>query len=245
MELLVAAFIAGILTVLAPCILPLLPLVLAGSARSESKPDQATWKSPVVITVSLGISIILFTLLLKATTALLGIPASVWSFVSGTIIILLGISFIWPEIWEKFLAFTSLGSGSQHLLAKSSRFSGFGKDIATGFALGPVFNSCSPTYLLIVASVLPASFFEGFTYLLAYTIGLCGILLIIAFAGQSLTEKLKLLADPHGRFKRVIGLVFLAVGLMIIFGLDKRFQVYVLERGWYAPISNLEQQIRQ
>lgn len=57
-------------------------------------------------------------------------------------------------------------------------------DILTGAALGPVFSSCSPTYALIVAAVVPVSFFEGFLSIVAYAGGLAGMLLLIALLGS-------------------------------------------------------------
>lgn len=240
MELTVAAFAAGILTLLAPCILPLLPVVLGTSLTTDEGEKRDDWKKPVVITVSLGVSIIFFTLLLKVSSSLLSVPATFWAAVSGVIIIILGLTMVVPKAWEQISLRINLGSKTQGLLGKSSKYSGQTRNVATGLALGPVFNSCSPTYLFIVASILPATFAKGFGLLLAYTLGLCGTLLIIAFAGQSVTSKLSVLSNPSGLFKRIIGGLLVSVGLIIVFGLDKDIQSYVLERGWYDPISRLE-----
>lgn len=67
------AFAAGILTVAAPCVLPLLPVVVGGAMVRAGDERRARWR-PFIIAGSLVISVVLFTLLLKATTALLGIP---------------------------------------------------------------------------------------------------------------------------------------------------------------------------
>jgi hypothetical protein len=42
---------------------------------------------------------------------------------------------------------------------------------------------------------------------------------------------------------RGIGMLFLLVGAAVILGLDHDFQAYVLEQGWYDPISNFEQSL--
>lgn len=119
--------------------------------------------------------------------------------------------------------------------------SGIKKDILLGAALGPVFNSCSPTYALIIAVLLPASFTSGIVYLLAYCIGLGAILLLLAIFGQALIAKIKWMSNPHGIFQKLIALTFVVVGLLILFGIDKQIQAEVLERGWYAPIESIEQ----
>lgn len=242
MTLLLVSFLAGVLTVLAPCILPLLPVVVGGSvARGGQKLSRLR---PLVVVGSLALSVILFTLLLKATTALLGVPDLVWRIFSGVIVLLLGINFLWPTLWERLSLAAGLNLGSNRLLNSSNSKKGLYGDALTGFALGPVFNSCSPTYALIVAAVLPVSFALGFTYLLAYAVGLSLALLVITYAGQSLIRRLGWLSNPAGAFHRIIGLVFIVVGLAVIFGLDRSAQAYVLERGWYDPISGLEERLR-
>jgi cytochrome c-type biogenesis protein len=244
MELFIAAFAAGILTVLAPCILPLLPVVLGSSlVASKNEPVNKRWQKPLVITISLGLSVILFTLLLKVSTSLLGVPTELWSILSGVIIVLLGASMAFPAMWEHLSLKFSIGSKTQKLLGASSKFHGYGRDAATGFALGPVFNSCSPTYLFIVAVALPASFINGLGLLISYVVGLCGTLLVIAFLGQSATARLSSISDPRSMFKRGIGLILLIVGVILLFGIDKSIQSYVIDQGWYAPISNLEMKL--
>lgn len=241
MELLILSFIAGVLTIAAPCILPLLPVVVGGSVLGDKKPDP---KKPYIITASLAVSVILFTLLLKATTALLGVSSMVWQSISGLIILLFGAYVLWPTWWSLLANKLKIDQQSNQLFARFYGKSGVSGSILTGFALGPVFNSCSPTYALIVASILPASFGRGLLYLLAYVVGLAGTLLVIALAGQSAVQRLGWLANPKGWFKRILGIILLIVGLSIVFGLDKKFQTFVLERGWYDPIAHLEDSFR-
>lgn len=243
MALLILSFIAGVLTVAAPCILPLLPIIVGGTAVVSGPDQQKQWYRPLVITASLAASVVLFTLLLKATTTLLGVPQAVWSIISGVIVILLGLNLLFPAAWEKLMIATRLPISSNKLLGKTVGQSGLGKDILTGAALGPVFSSCSPTYALIVAAVLPESFGRGLLYLVAYALGLASILLLVAVAGQAAVRKLGWLSNPSGLFRRIMGLLFVVVGVAVLFGLDKQFQAYVLENGWYDPIMRLEQRL--
>lgn len=243
MALLFASFLAGVLTVAAPCILPLLPVVIGGAALQEDK-ARPKWFHAVIITASLAVSVIVFTLLLKATTALLGVPQEVWSVISGVIVIALGLYFLFPNIWDSFSAKAGLNSKTNALMGKSFAQKGVARDILIGASLGPVFSSCSPTYALIVALVLPQSFAQGFVYLLAYALGLAFVLLMLALLGSRLVRALGWLSNPHGLFKKVIGVLFIVVGLTVLFGYDKAIQTYVLEQGWYDPIIQLEQKIK-
>lgn len=237
MALLVASFVAGFLTVLAPCILPLLPVVLAGSLTDGERNKRILW-----IILGLTISVVVFSLLLKATTSLLGVPQIVWQLLSGGILVLFGVVVLFPYLWEKVAAPISARAGVS--LQSASGQQGAKGDFLLGAALGPVFNSCSPTYALIVAAILPASFGQGLTYLVAYAIGLGFALLLIALLGRTITFKLGWAANPEGWFHKLIGVLLVLAGLAVIFGLDKSFQTYVLDRGYYEPIMRFEERIR-
>lgn len=242
MELVVVAYFAGVLTVAAPCILPLLPVVVGGSIAMDGGRRQ--WWRPFVVTGSLAVSVILFTLLLKATTSLLGVPQFVWNGVSGTIVLLLGISLLFPAMWEWLSLKSGFYGQTNKLMQRTSGVRpGLSKDVLIGASLGPVFSSCSPTYALIVAVVLPSSFYQGFGYLVAYALGLATILLLIAVAGQSLVRRMGWLSNPSGWFRKVVGGLFVLVGLAVLTGADRTFQSYVLEQGWYDPIMKLEQRL--
>lgn len=228
MELLIASFLAGLLTILAPCVLTLLPVIIGGSVETQSK------TRPLVIAGSLGVSVIIFTLLLKATTLLIDIPDLFWKIVSGGIIIFLSLTMIFPDTWTK-LAFKLKLYKSEQLLHKSA--SGKGSAVALGASLGPVFTTCSPTYLFIVATVLPQSFATGFVNLIAYTLGMMLLLLMIGYGGQAVVKKLKFAANPNGVFKKIIGVILLLVGILIVSGLDKDLEVLILDSGYLGPIN--------
>lgn len=244
-ELYVVSFVAGILTVLAPCILPLLPVIIGGVSLQDGAKKTVSLKHPLIIIASLVASIIIFTLLLKATTALLGVPTMVWSIISGGIVLLFGINLLFPVLWEKIMLTSGLSLVTNRLMGQSQTQSGYKKDILLGAALGPVFNSCSPTYALIVAVILPTSFLTGLGYLAAYAIGLGLILLLVSVFGSVLVHKLKWMSNPHGAFQKIIGVIFIVVGIGIILGFDKTIQTYVLDNGWYDPIMKLEESFRK
>jgi cytochrome c biogenesis protein CcdA len=83
MTLFIVTFLAGVLTILAPCVLPVLPVILAGSF-SEKK-----WWYPFVIILSLALSIVVFTVLLKASTLFINIPFIFWKYLSGGLLFFL------------------------------------------------------------------------------------------------------------------------------------------------------------
>lgn len=233
------SYLAGLLTVLAPCILPLLPIILGGSFDPR---DRDKYR-PYIITGSLAVSIFIFTLLLKASTTLLGIDSMVWTLVAGGIVIALGLFMLFPDAWAKLLVKTGLEHRSQSMLGKANlNKSRTLSAVFTGAALGPVFSSCSPTYAWVIATVLPANTAEGIFYLVIYVLGLATALLAIALLGRKLLSKITWASDPRGWFQRSIAILFIIVGIFLITGWDKDVQAWLVERD-YLNLIQLEQQL--
>ena len=233
---LIVAFISGVLTVLAPCILPLLPVVIGSSATSRS-----TW-TPYIVVGSLAVSVTLFTYLLKVSTAFIMVPPQVWAYLSGGILVLFGITLVFPGLWERIPGISSFSTNSHKLVGKGYQKKSIWGDVLIGAALGPVFSACSPTYFVILASVLPASFALGSLYLLTYIAGLSLVLLLIALLGQRFADRLSSLADSRGVAKRVIGILLILVGLFVATGYDKKLQIIILDNG-FLDVTKFEQKL--
>ena len=239
MTFLLISFIAGVLTVLAPCVLPLLPVIIGGSIS-----DGSNKRKSYGIIGSLIVSIVFFTLILKWSTALISIPPQVWQYISGGILILVALTMIFPGLWESLPFVEKLGIGSNKVLGVGYKKNSFWGDVIIGAALGPVFSSCSPTYFVILATVLPQSFAKGFIDLLAYAVGLGLVLLVISLLGQRLTEKLGAVTDPRGWLKRGVGILFLLVGILVMTGIDTKIQTAVINSGVF-DVTQVEQTLLQ
>jgi cytochrome c biogenesis protein CcdA len=270
---LIGALVAGMLTTLAPCVLPLLPVIVGGSvagalgdplpvpvgthattgaagARSVPPGVPATAGPPtrpsaprrsaavtraLVITASLGVSIVLFTLLLKVSTSLLGVPSEVWQWVSGGLLVALGLAAVFPAGWERVSARLALQARSTGRLGAARDRDGLTGQVLTGAALGPVFTSCSPLYGYVIVTVLPAEPARGLVLLLAYTLGLCATLLVIALAGQRVVRRLGWAADSHGWFRRGLGVVFVLVGVLVATGWMRDLETWLIVNAPIAP----------
>ncbi len=238
MLLLVISFTAGVLTILAPCILPLLP-VIVGRSIADATPSR---RRLFVVVLSLGISIILFTLLLKASSLLIEIPEDFWKWISGGIIFLFGLTMLFPNIWEGFSFANTLSLKSNKVLATGYQKNSVWGDVIIGASLGPIFSACSPTYFVILATVLPVSFFLGFIYLFAYVLGLSLALIIIALIGERIMAKVGYISDPNGWFKKTFGIIFILVAVAIISGYDKKLQISLLDAG-FLDVTKIEQKL--
>lgn len=237
MLLLLISFIGGVLTVLAPCILPLLPIIVGGSL-SDGKINK---KKAFTVVISLGVSVIVFTLLLKVSTLFITIPEYTWKLISGGIVLLLGIVTLFPSLWENQLL-AKLSSKSNILLGKGDQKKSFWGDVIVGSALGPVFSTCSPTYFIVIATVLPVKPAVGILYLLSYTIGLCISLLVVTFVGQKIMGKLNVASDPKSTLKRVLSIIFILVGLAILTGFDKKVESGIIGAGFF-DVTKIEQKL--
>lgn len=236
MTLYFAALIAGLLTVLSPCVLPVLPIILGSSATAKKKSEL------IIITLSLVVSVFIFTLFLqtsiKFTPFLQALGDRFWINVSGMIISIFGIITIFPSLWDKVSL--DLNNQSHELLEKSKTKEGVWKPILLGASLGPVFTSCSPTYFIIIGLIASSDFTQGLSLLMIYLIGLGGFLYVIGLLGSKLTRKLGMFANPQSPARKALGVLFLILGIGIVLGWDKALETYLLDQGIYNSFAEFE-----
>jgi cytochrome c biogenesis protein CcdA/thiol-disulfide isomerase/thioredoxin len=245
----VVSFLAGVLTVLAPCVLPLLPVIIGGSLGQSENSSNINVKisklvkyQPHIITLSLAVSITFFTLFLKASSLLIDIDPVIWKYISSILVLCFGLTYIFPNVWSNLLIMLKISGKSDKLLDKAFEKQGLTKSILIGASLGPVFASCSPTYALIIATVLPVNFLIGTFYIIVYAIGLALIMLLIALLGRSFIKKLNFFANPNSIFKKILGVLFILVGVAIITGFDKKIETFVLNSG-FIDITKVEEKL--
>lgn len=224
MLLLIGSFIAGMLTVLAPCILALLPVIIGGSVSGDTK-DR---KRPFIIVASLAISLLAFTLLLKTSTLFINVPDRTFAYVSGVIIVGLGLLMLLPTLYARVIAKLGIEQRAVGTLSKTYKNQRpYIGPIVIGASLGPVFASCSPVYAYILATVLPVNFAQALLYIVAFIVGLVAVLLPIGIYGQRFVSKIKFASNPKGWFQRTIAVLFILVGVLLFTGYDKSLQTWI------------------
>jgi len=229
----IISILAGIFTVLAPCILPLLPVVIGASEEGT----RGISKRALTVIGSLSVSVVFFTLLLKATTLLISIPQSFWTSFSGLVIIIAGTAIVFPSFWVRIPYVNKLSLLGNKALGTGYQKKSYKGDMLIGLALGPVFTTCSPTYLFIIATVLPASSISGLVYLLGFTLGLAMSLLLIAYFGQKIVNRITKRMQAAGRIKQVFGVLIILVGTAVLTGYDKKIETLILDSGYGATIQ--------
>lgn len=239
LTIILISFFSWILTVLAPCVLPLLPVILWGSLAGKSK------KRPYIIIASLIVSLFLFTIILKASTILIDVDPSFWEYFAGWLLVLFSVTLIFPKVWTKLMHITGIERFSQNSLESANQREWIGWPIALGAALWPVFSSCNPTYTILLATILPASITQGLIGLLAYFIGLWIILLFIVHFGRSIIGRFAFFSNPNGIFRKVLGIIILIVWILVLTGYIKKIETYIIEKNVFINTNMIDNKLNK
>jgi cytochrome c-type biogenesis protein len=229
------AFVAGLLSILSPCVLPLVPLVL-GAAASEHR------YGPVALAAGLALSFTGLGLVVAVAGFALGIDAGVLRIVAAVIMIALGLVLMLPDMQVRLAA-----AGGPAANWAEQRFGGFsasglGGQFAVGLLLGAVWSPCvGPT--LGAASLLAS---QGRDLPdVAITMAVFGFgaglpLALLGFASRGWLTRMRermLAAGKNG--KLALGLLFVLIGVAIVTGLDKRIEAHLvaISPAWLTELT--------
>lgn len=225
------SFLAGVLTILAPCVLPVLPVILWGTL------NESNYKRILTIIISFVSSIILFTFLLKVSTAFISIDQQVRKIISGVILIMFGVISLFPEVREQCKSLLKIKSISWPKESQSLRW-----QIILWASLGPIFTTCSPTYTLIIATILPLSILQGTISIMLYALWLGFAVGMVAVFGKTLVRKLNIISDGDWWFKKILGMLIILTGMAIITGFDKKIETSIIDAWWFW-VTSLEENL--
>lgn len=227
MLLYLVAFLAWMLTILAPCVLPVLPIILSGSLSKKQ------WRKSRVIIGSCIVSIVLFTILVKLSTQFIGFDIWVLTTISWCLILWYGLTLLFPDMRDLFII--RIGLRQKSSISFQSEW--FLKDILLGLSLWPIFTTCSPTYALILGVVFPISFFQWFVATILYAIGFGLMLVLVAWWWRSITLYLRWYSDPQHRFKKFLWIILIIIGILIITGYIKHIEARLINYGRYGALQ--------
>lgn len=219
------AFLAGILSTLSPCVLPILPLVL-GAAASQHR------LGPVALAGGLALSFVTIGLFVATIGFSVGLDAGVFRSVAAVLLMAVGLVLLVP-VFQAWLA-TAAGPASGWAQDRFSGFSATGLkgQFAVGLLLGAVWSPCvGPT--LGAASVLAAkgeNLGEVALVMLAFGLGAALPLLGLGLLSREAMMRWRdrLLQFGQGG-KSVLGALLIIIGLLILTGLDKRLEAALVE----------------
>jgi len=211
------AFAAGLLSILSPCVLPLLPIVLGAAVT------QHRW-GPLALAAGLAISFTGLGLLIAVAGFSLGLDANVFRVVAAIIMIAMGLVLLMPA-WQTRLA-TAGGPVSDWTDRTFGGFSGSGLSgqFAMGLLLGAVWSPCvGPT--LGAASLLASQgrdLAQVTITMAVFGLGAALPLAILGLLSRSALMKMRGRMLSAGQFgKALLGVALLLIGIGIITGADK------------------------
>lgn len=232
MALITFSFFAWILTILAPCVLPLLPVIIGRTAVGSAR---RLW----TIIWSFAVSILIFTLFIKRIAFTLGLRPEILTKISAGILLFFGVIMLFPNLWQWLMTKTWIEHAVQS--SQSTQKAWLFWDVLLWFSLWPVFNSCSPTYAVLVATILPQSFIRWVTNIIAYILWLCLMMTLIAWWGRKIVKKFRWAANPTWWFKRILAGLLIVVWLAIRFGIDKDVEARLIQEQLFLDTTAWEQ----
>jgi cytochrome c biogenesis protein CcdA/thiol-disulfide isomerase/thioredoxin len=218
------AFAAGVVTAISPCVLPVLPIVLAGGATGGSR-------RPYAIVAGLVASFTAFTLAATAFLSALGLPEDLLRNLAIAIVLIVGLSLVVPRLADLVARpFQALGRRAP---------GDVGGGFLLGVSLGLLFTPCAGPIIAAVAALAATSRFSLETVLvtLSYALGAGVVLLLIAIAGRR-GMSLSLLRAHAPRVRQVLGAAVVAAAILMIFGLDTRLATHV--PGYVDSLQGIE-----
>lgn len=202
----ILAFFEGFALIISPCILPILPIILAGSFAGSKK-------RPMGIIIGFVITFTLFAFFSRQLVEYSGIDLNIIRHFSYGILLLLGIIMLSTYLTEKFSHLT------QRLVGVSSAFSAAANPqggLISGFFFGAlvaiIWTPCAGPILaaIIVQTVIQQTTIISFLSLLAFSLGAAIPMLIIALYGITIMDKFTFFKTRTSLFRKILGLIIIA-----------------------------------
>ena len=224
------AILAGIVTIAAPCILPLLPILLGVSVGQKSK------TRPFFIVLGFVLVFSVAALLLSYLSTHLGLNPNIIRNIGIVVLGIFGILLMWPlpfELLAMKLNPLITKAGSLTDPTKKGNLSGF----ILGMTLGLVWTPCAGPVLASALTLiaLQKQIATAGILLFAYSIGAGVPMLIIAYGGQYITNKVSIIAKYTELLQKVFGVIIILMAIAFYFNLDTKFYTWILA---YCPTFN-------
>lgn len=202
-----ASLFAGFLTFLSPCVLPVLPLIFSTSL------GKSKWR-PLYIVSGLVFGFTLLGILFNFLGSFFGISPQTIRWISIILLFLAGIFFIFPSLSAKVFSPISRKLGNVEVSEEN-----FWGAFLIGISLGALWSPCAGPIFAIVLSgaIVQKKFLDSFFLLFAYAIGAGIPMLMVAYLGNRLVQKIKTFARYENKIRRLTGvLLILAAGIFVL-----------------------------
>jgi|SRR5215470_4330486 len=229
------AFVAGVLSILSPCVLPLVPIVLGTAASAQRL-------GPVALAIGLAVSFVAIGLFVATIGYSIGLDAAVFRAVSATLLLAIGAILLVPRLQARLaLASGPIANWSDQRFG-NGHGSGLAGQFGVGVLLGAVWSPCvGPT--LGAASLLAAQGRDlpqvGLTMLMFGLGAAVPLLLLGLLSREALLHWRHRLLSAGQSLKAALGVLLIAVGVLVLAGLDKPLETALVNASpqWLTDVT--------
>jgi len=222
---LLLAYGAGLLTLINPCVLPILPIVLATSF-------QAGRLGPVVLAAGMSVSFVTLGMFVYALGPALGVSEDMVVQVASVILVGFGLTLLVPAFGARFATATAGLSAQADQSAATLDATGSRGQFFTGLLMGAVWSPCIGPTLggAIALASTGESLGLAFAIMVFFALGVSTIILALSYGARSAIQarqaSLRALAEKS---RPVMGVVFVVVGLMLFFQFHHVIEAWALD----------------
>jgi cytochrome c biogenesis protein CcdA len=227
---LVLGYLAGIATFLNPCVLPILPIVLVSAIQQDRL-------GPVALVAGMAGTFVVVGFGLSAIGPALGIDERIVSWIAALMMVGFGLVLLVPRFNAAFATATAGFSTVASMRLDRAGHSGLWGQVLAGVLLGAVWSPCiGPT---LGGAIALASQGENLVFALAimvaFALGVATVMLALAYGTrEAIIARQKSLRAIAEKSKPIAGAVLVAVGLMILFGVQHYIEGWLLD---VLPVS--------
>ncbi len=231
----ILGYAAGLLTLINPCVLPILPIVLATAL-------QAGRAGPLAVAAGLSVSFVALGLLVSVAGRSLGITDATLANAGAVLMILFGLVLLVPRFSASFATATAGMSARADAQIDATDRSGLTGQFVGGLLLGIVWSPCiGPT---LGGAISLASQGENLLHatgiMVTFALGVSTIILALGYGAQSVIRRRQAwMRSLAGSARPIMGAVFVAVGLAILFKFHHTLEFWALEYlpEWFTELS--------
>jgi cytochrome c-type biogenesis protein len=231
----VFAYLAGLLTLINPCVLPVLPIVLASSLHRDRR-------APLALAAGMSLSFVVLGLGVTAVGPALGLNSDSVARGAALMMVAFGLVMLVPALSGRFSAATAGIAARADAQIDATGDAGLGGQFLSGALLGAVWSPCiGPT---LGAAIALASTGESLgragAIMVGFALGVSTLIVALAYGAQSAIRRrqamLRAMAD---RAKSVMGVTFVIVGLALWFGLHHVIERWLVQNlpAWLIDFS--------
>jgi cytochrome c-type biogenesis protein len=221
------ALLAGVLTIASPCVLPILPIVLGTAVKSSESSSRVR---PLFIVSGFVLTFAALGMLLASVSQTAQLAQESVRLVALVSLGLAGMAMLWRRPYEWAMArirgpFDRIGAVSGD--ADSGHFGGF----VLGMSLGAVWTPCAGPVLASILVLVAQARDVGWSALLLtlYAVGAGIPMLAIAYGGQFMTTRVRVVARYSHRLQQVFGVLIVLTAIAIYFHYDVLFYAWLLK----------------